>query len=78
MYDNLKYLTCTKCLDEKTDISRLSVAVTPLGDLVIECLNHGCLVEFLPNDTIADALQLIAGSKCEGANHDHSQDPKEH
>lgn len=69
MNDNNKYLQCEACADEHGE-QQLSIAVTPVGDLLILCAKHnGEPVAFITNDEIAQTLRNVAGMGCQCATH---------
>ena len=71
-YDSLKYIHCPDCLDEldsmpnvsPKEYARLSIGVSPLGGLVIECFRHDVIIESISNDCIADSLMIISEEEC--------------
>ncbi len=73
--DELKFLHCSICADSlpdgeaMRDYARLSVAVTPQGNLLVECVRHDEVVAYITNGDIAHVLREAAGRPCGCANH---------
>jgi hypothetical protein len=69
MIDNNKYLQCEACAEERSE-QQLSIAVTPVGDLLILCAKHNVEpVAYIANDEIAQTLREVAGMGCQCATH---------
>lgn len=51
------------------EYARLSVAVTPEGDLLVECVRHNAGVAYLKNQDVARILGEVGLQPCGCADH---------
>ena len=70
MEDIVRYLHCTKCLEElppdeePRTYSRLQVCATGRGDLIIECVRHNEEVAHFDNDDLPEAIATLGNAMC--------------
>ncbi len=69
------YMHCFECMKElpqnqsPRDFARLSVGISPSGDLIVWCVRHDILVAHLLNSELTEALQSMAQQACACVRH---------